>query len=139
MPRKKKVEAETSTEVVNEEVKETKKTTRKKAKKEEVKVPTSKATIHDYDLIVEPIITEKSMSATQENNQFTFVVKKGSSKTEIRKAIERIYGVHVEGISTINVNPKNASRGSRYKGTLPGYKKAIVSLKEGETINLFAE
>ena len=142
MPRKKKTELEATTpEVVEETPVKEKKTTRrtKKAKAEEEVKVVSKATIHDYDLILEPVITEKSMSASSELSQFTFIVKKGSNKTEIRRAIERIYNVHVTGISTINVSKKAKSHGSRYKGYVPGYKKAIVTLKEGETINLFAE
>ena len=138
MPKKKEVEA---TEVVEKPTKETKKASKKAKKEKEEKVVklTSKATIHDYDLIIEPVVTEKSMSASSELSQFTFIVKKGSNKTEIRKAIERIYNVHVTGISTINVAKKAKSHGSRYKGFVPGYKKAIVTLKEGETINIFAE
>lgn len=140
MPRKKTAEVVEET-VVAEEAKPAKKTTsrRKTKAKEEVKVVTSKATIHDFDCIIEPVITEKSMTASQEQNKFTFIVKKGSNKTQIRRAIERIYNVHVTGISTVNVNSKKLSRGSRYKGSVPGYKKAIVSLRDGETINLFAE
>lgn len=126
-----------TTEVVTEEVKEKK--TSRKAKKESVVIKSTKATIHDFDIILEPVITEKSMSSTQNDNKFTFIVKKSCNKTEIRNAIEKIYDVHVVGISTINVNAKATSRGSRFKGKLPGYKKAVVSLKEGETINLFAE
>ena len=106
-------------------------------KVEEVK--TNKPTIADFDVIIEPVITEKSMTASENQGKFTFKVRKGAGKTQIRKAIEKIYGVHVTGISTVNVHSKNASRGSRYKGTISGYKKAIVTLKDGETINLFAE
>ena len=109
------------------------------AKKEEKVVVSSKTTIHDFDCIIEPIITEKTMSQSSENNKFAFKVKKDANKIEIRNAISRIYNVHVEKVSVINVLAKKISRGSRYKGHLPGYKKAIVTLKEGETINLFAE
>lgn len=117
----------------------TKKATAEVEVKKEVKVEASKATIHDFEIIKEPLITEKSMAASQNENKYTFVVDKKASKTEIRKAIERIYGVHVTGISTVNKIAKQTTRGSRFKGTLSGFKKAIVTLRLGETINLFAE
>ncbi len=108
-------------------------------KKEVVAEVSSKTTIHDFDVIIEPIITEKSMTQSQEKPIFAFKVKKDANKIEIKNALQRIYNVHIESVRVINVLAKKVSRGSRYKGTLPGYKKAIVTLKEGETINLFAE
>ncbi len=108
-------------------------------KKEVVAEVSSKTTINDFDCIIEPIITEKSMTQSQEHSIFAFKVKKDANKIEIRNAISRIFNVHVESVRVINVLAKKSSRGSRFKGTLPGYKKAIVTLKEGETINLFAE
>lgn len=101
--------------------------------------PVKKASISDFDVIIEPIITEKSMTASQEENKFTFIVKKGANKIQIKNAIQNIYNVHVTGINVINVPAKKVTRGTRYKGTLSAYKKAIVTIKEGETINLYAE
>ena len=113
---------------------------RKKAVEAPAVVETKKkATISDFDVIIRPLITEKSMTASQENNKFTFVVKKGANKTQIKNAIHRIYGVNVEQINIVNVPAKVVTRGSRYKGTIGAFKKAIVTVKEGETINLFAE
>lgn len=113
------------------------------AKKKEVattpEVKTNKATISDFEVIIEPLITEKSTTATSENNKFTFIVKKGANKVQIRNAIKRIYGVTVTEVNTVNVPSKTTTRGSRYKGTISGFKKAIVTIKEGETINIFAE
>lgn len=97
------------------------------------------ATISDFDVIIEPLITEKSMTAAQEGNKYTFIVKKGANKTQIKNAIHTIYGVNVEQVNIVNVPAKVVTRGSRYKGTLGAFKKAIVTIKEGETINLFAE
>lgn len=111
----------------------------KKEVKTEVESKTSaKTTVSDLDCIIEPIITEKSMTQSQEN-KFAFKVKKDSNKIQIKNAIERIFNVKVESIRISNVMAKKVSRGSRYKGTVSGYKKAIVTLKEGETINLFAD
>lgn len=112
---------------------------RKKAVAEVETKKTSKATISDFDVIIEPLITEKSMTAAQETNKYTFVVKKSANKTQIKNAIHRIYGVNVEGINVVNVPAKVVTRGSRYKGTIGAFKKAVVTVKEGETINLFAE
>ena len=112
---------------------------RKKAVAEVEVKKTSKATISDFDVIIEPLITEKSMTASQENNKFTFVVKKGANKTQIKNAIHRIYGVNVESVNVVNVSAKVVTRGSRYKGTIGAFKKAVVTVKDGETINLFAE
>ena len=85
------------------------------------------------------LLLDTMVSGTSGDSNYSFVVDKKAGKTEIRKAIERIYGVHVVGISTINAKEKLLSRGSRYKGKIGAFKKAIVTLREGEVINLFAE
>ena len=110
-------------------------------KKQEVaaEVKTKKATISEFDVIIEPLITEKSMSASQEHNKFTFVVKSTANKTQIKNAIHKIYNVNVTAVNLVNVPAKVTTRGSRYKGTISGFKKAIVTVKDGETINLFAD
>ena len=102
-------------------------------------VSLKKATISDFDVIIEPLITEKSTTESAERNKITFIVKADANKTQIKNAIHRIYNVNVTGVNVVNVPSKNASRGSRYKGTISGFKKAIVTIKEGETINLFAD
>lgn len=111
----------------------------RKKKEEVVVAPVSKATLHDFEVIVEPLITEKSMTANSENGQYTFKVKKGANKVEIRNAIERIYNVTVVGLQTVNVPAKKTTRGTRFHGTISGFKKAIVTLKEGDVINIYAE
>ncbi len=112
---------------------------KKEVKAEVLTNSSAKTTVSDFDCIIEPIITEKTMTQSQESNKFAFKVKKDSNKIQIRNAIERIYNVKVESIRVSNVIAKKVSRGSRYKGTLSGYKKAIVTLKKDQTINLFAE
>ncbi len=124
------------------EVKEEKKSAKKAAKKEAVKEVSSKfpkATIHDHEVIIEPIITEKSMSLTSEENKATFKVQKDANKIEIKNAIQRIYGVKVLEVKTVNVKPKRTTRGSRFQGKLSGYKKAVVRLESGQAIDLFKE
>jgi Ribosomal protein L23 len=75
-----------------------------------------KPTLKDYQVVLEPIITEKSMSASQTENKATFKVLKSANKLEIKNAIQRIYGVKVVSIKTVNVLAKATSRGSRYHG-----------------------
>jgi large subunit ribosomal protein L23 len=103
------------------------------------KTGTVKPTINDYQVIIEPIITEKSMSAGQEQNKATFKVAKDANKLEIKNAIERIYGVKVASVKTVNVIAKSTTRGSKYHGMISGYKKAIVRLQQGSAIDLFKE
>lgn len=127
-------------EVTEQKVKPAKKASKKAASKEVVSENKfKKATIHDHEVIIEPIITEKTMSLTSEQNKATFKVKKGSNKIEIKNAIQRIYGVKVVEIKTVNVKAKRTTRGSRFQGTLSGYKKAIVRLESGSAIDLFKE
>lgn len=88
-----------------------------------------------YDIIIKPIITEKS-SQLVENLQYTFEVAKDANKVEIKNAIEKIFNVKVVAIRTINVHRK-AKRMQRYQGFKPAYKKAIVKLAPGQSIDAF--
>ncbi|MDI6851519.1 MAG: 50S ribosomal protein L23 [bacterium] len=87
------------------------------------------------DIIIRPIITEKS-ALLREQGQFVFEVAPDSNKIEIRKAVEELFKVHVEKVRVINVKPK-----PRRVRLAPGYtkawKKAIVTLKKGESIPFF--
>jgi large subunit ribosomal protein L23 len=142
-----KAEAETS---VKEEVKATgaekviataDKEAAKAPIKDEAAAPVKelKPTLKDFEIVKNPIITEKSTEAIKNQNKYTFLVENDANKVAIRNAIERIYKVHVTGISIVNIPEKKIKSRSRYKGVRSGYKKAIVSLREGETINLFKE
>ncbi len=88
-----------------------------------------------YDIIIKPIITEKSAQLV-ENLQYTFEVQKDANKVEIKNAIEKIFNVKVVAIRTINVHRK-AKRMQRYQGFKPAYKKAIVKLAPGQSIDAF--
>ena len=88
-----------------------------------------------YDIIIKPIITEKS-SQLVENLQYTFEVAKDANKVEIKNAIEKIFNVKVVAVRTINVRRK-AKRMQRYEGYKAGYKKAIVRLAAGQSIDAF--
>ena len=88
-----------------------------------------------YDIIRKPIITEKSSSLIDKNLQYTFEVDPRANKIEIKEAIEKIFNVKVTAIRTLNAKPKKRRVG-RYTGLTNRYKKAIVTLAEGQTIDL---
>jgi large subunit ribosomal protein L23 len=90
----------------------------------------------DYrDIIIKPVVTEKSMDLLADN-KYTFIVDKKANKTEIKNAIENIFKVKVEKVYTINVKGKPKRLG-RFEGKTPSRKKAIVALKPGQKIKLF--
>ncbi len=86
------------------------------------------------EIIKAPVVTEKSSTLNQEG-QYVFKVDPKANKTEIKEAIEKIFKVKVESISTINAKTKKRRVG-RYTGLTNRYKKAIVKLAKGETIDL---
>lgn len=89
----------------------------------------------DYtDIIIAPVITEKSAS-NAENNVYTFKVAKGATKTEIKWAVEKAFNVSVVKVNTLNTKPKD-KRVGKYTGKTKTYKKAIVTLKDGENIEI---
>lgn len=89
-----------------------------------------------YDIIVKPIVTEHSMDLTQER-KYTFEVLRGSSKRDIRKAVEEIFGVEVDSVNTMNVRGKMKRQG-RHQGLTRSWKKAIVKLTpDSKTIEFF--
>ena len=110
---------------------------RKKKVEEAKRFP--KATMRDFEVILEPVITEKTMSLMQNENKVTVKVLKSANKVEIKLAFERIFQVKVTDVKVSNVRAKELTRGTRYKGTLAGYKKAVVTIAEGEAIDLFKE
>ncbi len=90
------------------------------------------------DVIVSPRITEKSM-ANALGTQYTFVVHPDATKTQIRHAVEEIFSVNVVAVNTVNVRGKArnfARRGTRTSGKQSDFKKAIVTLKPGQKIEL---
>ena len=88
-----------------------------------------------YDIIKGPIITEKSSEIAQNNNQITLSIDTKANKIEIKDAVEKLFNVKVESVNTINVRPKK-KRVGRYPGKTNKVKKAIVTLKEGSSIEL---
>lgn len=79
-----------------------------------------------YDIIIEPILSEKSYDGIQEK-RYTFKVVKGATKTQIKAAVEQIFGVKVDKVNTSNYDGK-IKRMGRNEGRRPAFKKAIVTL-----------
>lgn len=86
-------------------------------------------------IIIRPIVTEHSYDV-MDNNVYTFEVAKDANKIEIRKAIEKIFDVSVTKVNTLNVKPK-PKRVRYQRGLTRTWKKAMVTLKEGDTIEIF--
>lgn len=86
------------------------------------------------DIIIAPVVTEKS-AGNAEKGIYTFKVVKNATKTQIKNTIEKAFGVKVVKINTLNTKPK-AKRVGRYTGKTKTYKKAIVTLAEGQSIEI---
>ncbi len=91
--------------------------------------------LHPNEVLIAPIVSEKSYSKLAER-KYTFRVHKNAHKTQIRQAVEQLFDVHVTAVNISKVQPKVKRRGS-IKGYKPGFKKAIVQVREGETIPIF--
>ena len=98
-----------------------------------------KATEKDFTVIVKPLITEKTMALMQNENKVTVKLLDSANKTEIKLAFERIFQVKVTDVKVINQRAKETTRGTRYAGSISGFKKAVVTVAEGEAIDLFKE
>lgn len=93
-------------------------------------------------ILVKPIITEKAETLSEKLNQYSFVVDKTANKIEIRKAVESMYSVNVASVNTIVVPAKAKNRNTRsgvIKGHTAGFKKAIITLADGEEIDFFGD
>lgn len=92
--------------------------------------------MNKYDVIISPILTEKSYDGIAEK-KYTFKVAQDATKTQIKVAVEDIFGVKVAKVNTVNVDGKKKRMG-KYEGTTTGYKKAVVSLtQDSKTIEFF--
>ena len=81
-----------------------------------------------YDIIIKPVVTERSME-NMESKRYTFKVDTGANKSEIKKAVETIFGVKVKQVNTMNITGKKKRMGANV-GKRPDWKKAIVTLTE---------
>jgi large subunit ribosomal protein L23 len=92
-------------------------------------------------IIIKPIVTEKMTQQGEKLNRYGFKVQKDANKIEIKQAVEALYNVTVNDVNTIVVAAKKKSRftkGGVIKGSTSAYKKAIVTVKDGETIDFYS-
>lgn len=93
-------------------------------------------------VIIKPIFTEKQTAITDKfENRYGFIVAPTANKVEIKNAVEALYNVNVERVNTMKYDGKQRNRYTKsgvIEGRTPSYKKAIVTLKKGETIDLFS-
>lgn len=92
-----------------------------------------------YDILRRPLVTEKSSFQSGALNQFSFVVVNSATRTQIKDAVETLYDVNVTRVNIINVPAKRARRlrSRRLSIRKQGFKKAIVTLAEGQTLPIF--
>jgi large subunit ribosomal protein L23 len=91
-------------------------------------------------IIIKPIITEKITKQSEVSNRFGFVVDRKANKIQIKKAIEAAYGITIVAINTMNVRPDRTTKYTKsglISGKSNAYKKAIVQVQEGETIDFY--
>ena len=93
--------------------------------------------MNPYQIIKQPVVTEKATQLADEENTYVFEVDRRANKIEIKKAIEEIYGVHVEKVRVVNVKPKYGRWGRKVVRRKPAWKKAYVKVREGEKIQIF--
>ncbi|MCS7006899.1 MAG: 50S ribosomal protein L23 [Thermoleophilia bacterium] len=91
--------------------------------------------LHPNQVLIAPVVSEKSYSLITDR-KYTFRVHPDAHKTQIRQAVEELFDVEVESVNIVKVKPKPKRRGM-IVGRRPGWKKAIVKLKEGHEIEIF--
>ena len=91
--------------------------------------------LHPNEVLLAPVVSEKSYGYIGQN-KYTFRVHPDAHKTQVRQAVEELFDVTVVRVNIIKVQAKPKRRGL-YKGTRPGWKKAIVELKAGDSIEIF--
>lgn len=92
------------------------------------------------DVLIRPVLSEKVNKLTEKFNRYTFIVDRKANKLEIKKAVEEFYGISVEEVNTLVMPSKAKSRNTKagvVSGRKPAKKKAIVTVAEGETIDLY--
>jgi large subunit ribosomal protein L23 len=92
--------------------------------------------MNEYDIVVRPIITEKSSLLKDSGNQYVFEVQRDANKIEIRKAVEKLFKVKVVSVHISNIEGKK-KRVGRFAGKKPDWKKAIVKLNPKDKITIF--
>ncbi len=92
------------------------------------------------DVLIKPVLSEKVNRLSEKFNRYTFIVNKKANKLEIKKAVEEFYGISVEEVNTLNMPSKVKQRNTKaglLVGRKPAKKKAIVTVAEGDSIDLY--
>jgi len=94
------------------------------------------------DVLIKPILSEKANKQAEKSNRYAFVVNRKANKLEIKKAVEQFYGVQVQEVNTLVMPSKQKAKYTKagfLVGRKPAKKKAVVTVAEGETIDLYSE
>jgi large subunit ribosomal protein L23 len=89
-----------------------------------------------YDILIKPLLTEKMTALKESENRISFVVDKRANKIEVKKAVEEAFKVKVAAVNVMNLLGKKKRLG-KFAGKRPDWKKAIITLKKGEKLELF--
>lgn len=92
-------------------------------------------------VLKKPVITEKMTALTESSNRYGFVVDRNANKIQIKEAVEKMYGVSVDSVNTMNYNGKHKTRYTKtgwVEGRTNQFKKAIVTLMDGDTIDFYS-
>ena len=90
---------------------------------------------------IEPIVTEKANQISEKSNRYTFRVSPVATKEDVKALVEKLYDVKVVAVNTMNYGGKNKSRYTKsglIQGKMPSFKKAVVTLAEGDTIDFYS-
>jgi large subunit ribosomal protein L23 len=93
------------------------------------------------EILIKPLVTEKMTAQSEKLNRFGFIVNRRANRTQIKKAIEQLYGVDVNAVNTMVYGPKTKYRYTKsgvQKGKTNAFKKAIITLAEGQTIDFYS-
>ncbi|MFH0755945.1 MAG: 50S ribosomal protein L23 [Bacteroidota bacterium] len=93
------------------------------------------------NILIKPVVTEKMTALGEDFNRYGFVVEKSANKLQIKKAVEELYGVKVSEVNTMRYSGKRKQRFTKSGvsvGKTPSYKKAVVTLAEGEVIDFYS-
>ncbi|MCX7706562.1 MAG: 50S ribosomal protein L23 [Anaerolineae bacterium] len=93
--------------------------------------------MHVYDVLRRPLVTEKSNAQAADNNQYTFEVDRRANKMQVKDAVETAFNVKVLEVNIVNIPPKRGRYGRLMVTKRPAYKKAVVTLAPGNTIQIF--
>ena len=92
--------------------------------------------LHPNEVLLAPVVSEKSYAQIEENNTYSFRIHPDAHKTQVRQAVEELFDVKVIRVNISKVQSKPKRRGF-HRGTKPGWKKALVQLKPGDSIEIF--